>query len=367
MRIAFDAKRMFQNATGLGNYSRTLVSNLKHFYPENDYLLFSPKAEQSFFPLSNSTFQVFNNKLIPSALWRSYWIKNDLKKAKVELYHGLSNEIPFDLKGLKSLVTIHDLIFKALPNTYPHLDRLIYDQKARYACKNARGIIAISEHTKKDIIKYYGIPSDKIQVIYQACDPIFYSSQTKQSIPDGLKNLPKKYLLSIGSIIERKNLLHSIQSIQNLPKDLRIPLIVVGKGKHYKRKIQEYLRQNRIEKTIIWLENINSKTHLKYLYQNAQALLYLSLYEGFGLPVAEALLCQTPVITSERTALPEAGGPYSKLVNPKDIEATANAISQVLTDTQLRAKMIKKGFDYAHKTFNPKKLSEQMMNFYKLI
>ncbi len=366
MKIAFDAKRVFQNSTGLGNYSRTLLDNLKQFYPQNDYLLFASKTKQSFFKQDASVFPIFHNGLIPSALWRSYFIKNALKKAKANLYHGLSNEIPFGLKGLKSIVTIHDLIFKILPNTYPRFDRIVYDKKAQYACKNADYIIAISENTKKDIIKYYGISPSKIQVIYQACDPIFYIPKKQKSSLANLSTLlPKTYLLSVGSIIERKNLLSGIQAIQSLPKDLQLPLVVVGRGKSYKKKIQQYLYQNRIEKMVIWLENINNIANLKYLYQNAQLFLYPSVYEGFGLPVAEALLCKTPVITSSSSALPEAGGANSKLVDPQNVEEIADAIAQVLVDPQLQKNMAQKGFEYAHATFKPKALSHQMMDLYK--
>ena len=180
MRIAFDAKRIYQNKTGLGNYSRTLVKSLASLYPTNEYLLYAPKQTDLFdarncYNTSLKTPQSFLHQKL-SALWRSKWVVNDLIKDKVDIYHGLSHEIPKGIEktGIKSVVTIHDLIFEKYPEQYKFIDRKIYRHKFIHACLNANKIISVSEQTRKDIIELYGIDPDKITTTYQSCDERFY-------------------------------------------------------------------------------------------------------------------------------------------------------------------------------------------------
>ncbi len=178
MNIGFDAKRAFHNSTGLGHYSRTLIRSLADCYPEHQYYLFNPKPSSLFsFPEKNiqevRPASFINN--IFSSVWRSSWVKNDLKKYKIDIYHGLSHEIPVGIQktGIKSVVTIHDLIHERHPEQYNAIDVKIYNKKFRYACANADKIIAISEQTKKDIIEFYKTPEEKITVCYQSCNPAF--------------------------------------------------------------------------------------------------------------------------------------------------------------------------------------------------
>jgi hypothetical protein len=155
MNIAFDAKRAFSNSTGLGNYSRTLISSLSEFFPEHEYFLCTPKLSKRFNVDTLNHVYAVTPQHFPSsaftAAWRSSWVKKDLQQLKIDLYHGLSNEIPIGIEktGIKSVVTIHDLIFERFPDQYNRIDVQIYRKKYRYACKHADKIIAISEQTKK--------------------------------------------------------------------------------------------------------------------------------------------------------------------------------------------------------------------------
>ena len=162
MRIGFDSKRLFNNLTGLGNYSRTLLRNLGKYYKDHEYFLYSPnlnRTQETSFFLDQEPFYPKTSNSIFKSYWRSYSIVNQLKKDEIELYHGLSHEIPAGLKKskIKSIVTIHDLIFKIYPKLYNYLDRKIYDQKIRYSCTQADKIIAVSNNTKSDIINLYNI------------------------------------------------------------------------------------------------------------------------------------------------------------------------------------------------------------------
>jgi glycosyltransferase involved in cell wall biosynthesis len=278
----------------------------------------------------------------------------------------LSHEIPVGIqhiKSLKTVVTMHDLVFKVYPEYTPFLQRQIYDFKFKYACKNADTIIAISEQTKQDIIEFYKISPEKIKVIYQTCGDAF---QDWENIPPptNLKNLPSEYMLYVGSIIERKNLLRIIEAMSLLPKDLLIPLVVVGSGGAYLQQVKEKIKQTNLTEKVILIEKMIYE-QLPALYRNAQVFIYPSEYEGFGIPVIEALFSKVPVITSNISCLPEAGGKDSLLVNPKSSEAISEAIYKSLTDNDLRQKMITSGFQYANDNFAKQKVTKEVNNLYE--
>src|SRR5687767_7285333 len=140
MRIGFDAKRAFHNGTGLGHYSRTLVHSLAEYYPEHDYYLFNPKKKSRFSIEGENLYEMHPNDLFGkwfSGVWRGKWIKKDLQRLRIQLYHGLSHEIPVGIRksGIPSVVTIHDLIHERHPEQYNPLDVIIYRKKFRHACK----------------------------------------------------------------------------------------------------------------------------------------------------------------------------------------------------------------------------------------
>src|SRR5829696_3916129 len=185
MNIGFDAKRAYHNGTGLGHYSRTLIRSLAEYFPQHQYFLFNPKPTDLFHLNGKNIHEVLPSKLLHktlSSVWRSTWIKNDLEKNEIDIYHGLSNEIPFDIQksGLRSVVTIHDIIFEHYPEQYSRIDVEIYKRKFRYSCEHADKIIAISEQTKKDIIEFYKTREEKITVCYQSCNPAFTKKVDEQ-------------------------------------------------------------------------------------------------------------------------------------------------------------------------------------------
>ena len=367
LRIGFDAKRVFNNRTGLGNYSRTLLDNLRRFQPDNDYVLFTPKvSENEFGEKYAQEFPTVTPHKMGGTYWRSYGVGKDIEKEGIQVFHGLSNELPFRLEGVKKVVTIHDLIFKRLPDTYPFLDRQVYDMKSRKSCRSADVVIAISESTKRDIMHYYGIKEEKIKVIYQACEAIYYEDTPVDKSILEKYNLPEQYLLSVGSVVERKNLLNTVKAISELPKDLQIPLVVVGKGKKYRQKVMSFLHSNRMESQVIWVENLTNNIDLKQVYQNAATLLYPSEYEGFGLPVVEGLLCKTPVITSNVSSLPEAAGDGALQVNPHSVEEIIGALEKVLTGSDFAAGLVEKGYRHAREMFDAEKVTREVVEVYEI-
>lgn len=367
MKIGFDGKRIIQNFTGLGNYSRYIVHIVAEFHPKNKYTIFSPtdsdrnhRLEQS----SSLSFFYPKNQLFKS-LWRSFGIINDLKNEGIDVFHGLSNEIPFGLKkaNIPSVVTIHDLIFLRFPDYYPFIDRKIYEFKVRYACKNADKIIAISEQTKRDLIHFFNVDETKIEVIYQNCNAIFYSkvdSIEKERIKKTY-NLPDNFLLNVGTIETRKNALLTVKALKDL--DEAIDLVIIGKESPYTKIVKDFIQINALNKRVHFLNNVVF-TDLPGIYQQAKIFIYPSEFEGFGIPIVEALSSGVPVIAATGSCLEEAGGPGSVYVNPKDHSELAKQIQLVLKDDKLREKMIDLGNQHL-KTFDNQTIADKLINLYK--
>lgn len=372
MRIGFDGKRAVQNFTGLGNYSRYIADILCHFYPENDYILYAPKKRDNK-RLNQLTAQYrqlalaypvsFWKKL--SSLWRVWGITSQLESEGIDIFHGLSNELPLNIRKsrIKSIVTIHDLIFLRFPQYYHLIDRKIYTYKFRKACENADKIIAISECTKRDIIRYFDISEDKIEVVYQGCDTSF-----THAVPDEKKReirskyqLPEHYILNVGSIEERKNILAAVQALPMLSADIH--LVIVGRRTDYTEKVEQYIKKNKLTERVHIISNVPFDD-LPAFYQSAEIFVYPSRFEGFGIPIIEALYSGIPVVAATGSCLEEAGGPESIYVNPDDIAGMADAFKQIYSNSDKRKNMVEKGREFA-KQFSEKQQSEEIINIYK--
>lgn len=370
MRIGYDAKRAFSNQTGLGNYSRTLLNSLATYFPKNQYFLYAPQLIQkeqtkNFF---QPPFSLRNApKYLPDALWRSYFVLSELKKDKLDIYHGLSHELPLSIKksGTRSIVTIHDLIFLRFPELYPYFDRKIYYSKVRFACQAAHKILAISEQTKKDIVHYFDIPPEKIKVIYQSCSMAFSQKFLSEELIMLRKkyDLPNRFLLYVGTIEKRKNLLLVAKALSFLPKEIKC--VALGKKTSYFHQVNQFLKEEGLEERMIFLSDIPF-SDLPQLYQSAEIFLYPSRFEGFGIPVLEALCSGTPVIAATGSCLEEAGGPNSIYVHPDDEKSLAEAISKIWNDPQLSSEMSKKGKEYSQQ-FNRQQIASQLMELYHSI
>lgn len=382
MNIGFDAKRAFHNTTGLGHYSRTLLLSLSEYFPEHQYYLFNPKPS-SLFNVEAANLQEVRpsrlvNKLFSSA-WRSSGVKKDLERLKIDLYHGLSHEIPAGIQKTRtrSVVTIHDLIHERYPGQYNPIDVKIYHQKFSYACAHADKVIAISEQTKRDIIAFYKTPEEKIRVCYQSCNPAFgrsVSEEEKQGVRTRY-GLPAQFFLYVGSIIERKNLLNICKAIFLLRNEIDIPLVVIGDGKKYKQQVKDYITQNGLGEKIIFLSekeaartssDFQSATDFPAIYQSAIAMIYPSFFEGFGIPVLESLWSKLPVITSNISCLPEAGGEGAYYVDPASAEEIAEGMKKIYTDKEFAVSLVEKGWQHAQH-FTQQKCAASVMDVYKTI
>ncbi len=365
MTIGFDAKRAFYNKTGLGSYSRTVLNVLKQFYPENNYVLFAPKRNrEKVKELDKEFYTVWSNSLLPGFVARSYGFTKTKEYNSLDLYHGLSGEIPMGKSRIPRIVTIHDLIFLKFPELYNPLDSKIYNFKSHFAVNNSQIVISISHSTKQDILTYYNTNPDKIRVVYQSYNPVFNKkvpATERKKILDKY-NLPANYILYVGTIERRKNLLTLLKAADYLKID--IPIIVVGRFKSdYKKTILDFLSAAKIKKNIHFVHDVEF-ADLPAIYQSAIVFVYPSVYEGFGIPVIEAQQSGVPVITSNTSSLPEAAGPHSILINPEDYEQLAEGLAKLLNNENLRQEMIKAGFEYVKK-FSPENFANSLMQVYK--
>lgn len=370
LTIGYEAKRVFHNQTGLGNYSRDLVRILNRFFPENEYLLYNPKpAKKQLFTIESETISEkrptgwFNRKFYN--IWRQRTIVSDLKKDGVQLFHGLSGELPSGLQqaGIKSTVTIHDLIFMRYPQFYSFFDRKIHFYKFKKAAKNADRVIAISEQTKRDIVQYLNIPESKIEVIYQGCQNVFketFTDQEKKAVT-AKYNLPEQFVLNVGTVEIRKNVLEVVKAIRNIDTHL----IIIGGETPYTQTVKQYIQEHQMENKVSFLKGLSSR-ELAIVYQLATVFIYPSLFEGFGIPIIEALYSKTPVITSDSGVFPEAGGPDSVYINPTDSAAIQAKIELLLHDSNLRDEITEKGYMFVQK-FNDDVIANNIMTLYKTL
>ena len=373
--IGYDAKRIVRNATGLGNYGRTLVNDIAG-YEGVDLHLYAPdmgredlraqvasglnwhfaRQHHGSAPLSPEAHGHPGLHVVPSSLWRTWGIVNDLKRDGIQLYHGLSGELPVGIRksGIKSVVTIHDLIFLRHPEYYHWLDTKIYAWKFRQAVREADHIIAISECTKRDIMELGGVDERRISVIYQSCAPRF-------SLPVSQSVKGRRYLLSVGSIEERKNILLAVKALHYLPEDLS--LVVVGRHTKYTDAVEAYVRQNGLSDRVQILHGITDE-QLPALYAGAEVFVYPSRYEGFGIPVIEAVSCGLPVVACTGSCLEEAGGPDNLYVSPDDEQAMAAAIRRVLRGAEGREERIRRSREYIRR-FEGNDVASQVVALYR--
>lgn len=375
--IGLDAKRIVGNGTGLGSYGRTLVNNLA---ADNRLQLRLYAPDKGREELRNQIEQRPNVSFCypttprssflapPSSLFKPYWrsrgIVGDLQRDGVQLYHGLSGELPIGIRksGIKSVVTIHDLIFLRHPEFYKAIDTKIYAWKFRKTIGEADHIIAISACTKRDIIEFGGVDERKISVIYQSFSPRFSTNvdlRLQEQVAQRYQ-LPKRYILHVGSIEERKNILLAVKALHFLPEDLS--LVIVGRHTKYTDKVLSYAKNHHLSHRVRVFHGISDE-ELPLFYAQAEVFVYPSRYEGFGIPIVEAISCGLPVVACTGSCLEEAGGPDCLYVSPNDERAMAEAIQKRLCGTEGREESIRRSQAYIQQ-FEGERVTQQMTELY---
>jgi glycosyltransferase involved in cell wall biosynthesis len=369
--IGFDAKRIVRNGTGLGSYGRTLVNDLAQ-RQDLALRLYAPDKGRDDLrsqiverPNVSFCYPHFSSSIhLPSSWWRMKGVVTDLQRDGVQLYHGLSGELPIGIRksGIRSVVTIHDLIFLRHPEFYNWVDTKIYAWKFRQTLREADHVIAISECTKRDILYYGDIDEQKISIVYQSFAPRFSVevSEEQRTQVRSAYQLPQRYILNVGSIEARKNILQAVQALPLLPDD--VALVMVGRHTPYTDQVLQYVREHHLEERVRVLHGVPDE-HLPMLYALAESFVYPSVYEGFGIPIIEAISCGLPVVACSGSCLEEAGGPDSLYVQPGNVEAMAAAIRLTLVGAEGRELRIENSKKYIRR-FSGCNVASQVAEIY---
>jgi len=363
MKVGFDAKRVFYNKTGLGNYSRFVLAALNNFDSTVQQLLFTPKPPTDLFALQKNMQLVMPENGMEKALsglWRLVGIPAQLNQLGCDVYHGLSNELPLNISAFKGkkVVTIHDLIFLRYPHYYGAIDRWIYHEKFKSAAQHADVVIATSKQTADDINQFLGISASKIKIVYQDCDAQF-SQEIGLTDVENIKqkyNLNNHYYLCVGTIEERKNQLNVLKAFHR--SNCGKQLVFVGKPTSYLHQLTAFVQQHQLANQVKFIHDA-SFADFPALYKGATASVYGSRFEGFGIPVLESLRGGTPVFAANTSSLTEVGGKVAHYFHPDDIEALSMLFNQTVVIEQNQA------YQNHIRQFNSSTIAEQLMEIYR--
>jgi glycosyltransferase involved in cell wall biosynthesis len=367
MNIGFDAKRALNNHTGLGVYSRNLMNALFQHYPEESYHLFSASINEDLLAELKGVFSIHTpqtalNEMFP-ALWRSYGVVKDLNANQIQVYHGLSNEIPVfrtKAKYIKKVVTIHDLIFLKEQQQYPFIDRQIYKAKVGYACKHADVIVATSEQTKKDLVHYFRVAEKRIRVVYQNCDNRFFapaSAEEKQAIQQKY-NLPAQCILNVSSFYPRKNQAALIKAFASISAKTNHHLLLIGGNESERGKCERLVEDLQLTKRVMFLSNIPA-SDMPVIYKLADLFVYPSFFEGFGIPIVEALASGVSVLCSDIPCFREVGREQVRYFDPNDAIALGELIM-----LELQKREVNNVVGETVKRFTSSAFAEEMISVY---
>jgi glycosyltransferase involved in cell wall biosynthesis len=264
-----------------------------------------------------------------------------------ELFHA-TEHLLLPLRSVPTVLTVHDLIFRHLPEHHKPLNRWYLNLTMPLYCRRAGHVIAVSEHSKRDLISAYGIAAEKITVVYEAAASNF-RPQTPQKVAAvrARYGLPERYLLFVGTIEPRKNLARLLVAFEAVRADGLVDgLVIVGQRGWLYGDFFARLEESPVREAVL-LPGYVPDADLPAFYAGAQTLVLPSVYEGFGLPVLEAMACGTPAVASNASSIPEIGGDAALYFDPLDVEAAVGAIRRLLREAGLRAEMQRRGLAQA--------------------
>lgn len=350
--IGFDARSANSENSEIGCYGRFIIKALAEACPENAYFrMYTPKHQpQREYDALDSLPNVESmepdgaiwRKL--SLLWQMFRISKDAKRGDVELYHGLEGRLPYGLRrrGIRSVVSVHNLISLRFTKYYNIFERVIEYIRLSSACHRADRIIAASEATRRDIAHLLGVSHEKIDVVYEGCNPLYSREISDEEVAAVRKkyDLPERYILNIGDMVERKNFGLIVEAMAELPDDIN--LVVVGEQTSYTKRVKRRLKVLGFENRVHFRRNVATQDRAA-LYKGADIFINPSRFEGFSVEILEALSVGVPVIATRGSSLEEAGGKHSIYVSDRDCGELVDAIERLSSDEQLREKMIEEG------------------------
>ena len=342
--IGIDARKV--QDFGIGTYIRNLVAGLAQIDSENCYVLFTGVQGRDAlgdlpdnFKIVLERSPVYSVRELVALSWRLF-------RLRLDLYHATHYVLPVATPS-RVVVTIHDIIHLLYPQFLPNRLAFYYAQRMmRRSLARADRTIAVSENTRSDLVEYFGVEPGSIDVVYNGVDETFRDKLSPDDLDRWLRQLDirRPYLLFVGNPKPHKNLDRVIQAYAKARQqaDLDAPLVCVGDRTAAQFKLRQRAQQLGVGDKVRLLGHVAQEA-LPALYQGASLFLYPTLYEGFGLPVVEAMASGTPVLTSNTSALKEIAGGHAHLVDPLDTERMAKAIARLMTDDAYRARLTEKG------------------------
>lgn len=349
MKIAVNTRFLLKDKIeGIGMYTQEIFKRVVQLMPEHEfYFLFDRPFSDEYLFAKNITPVLVSPPARHPFLW--YWwfeksIPKVLREYKIDLfispdgYASLNTEVP-------QIITIHDLAFEHYKKHTPFLVGRYYRHFVPKFCRKAATILAVSEFTKQDIKKRYGVDEKKIEVVYNGFD--FESQETRvrsQTAEDKNPISKTPYFIFVGAVHPRKNVLGLLKAFEYFKTTFSHThkLLIVGRKAWMNRELEQFLNQMKFKDDVLWISNVEHKKVIQ-LTQESFALVYPSLFEGFGIPVIEAMSLGVPVITSNVSSLPEVAGNAALLVNPNDTNEIANAMNLLITNEGIRKDLMAKG------------------------
>jgi glycosyltransferase involved in cell wall biosynthesis len=365
-----NASPAVHHIAGLGRYAQELMAALLAIDTENEYVAFynRPSEAQVDPPLDRLPHLTTN---LPNKPWRMsvllaqfMHLPQDRLFPGVDLFHATDHLLP-RLSQVKSVFTLHDLVFRFYPETHKPLNRWFLTLMMPRFLQAADAVIAVSECTKRDAIRLYGVDESKIRVIYEGVNPRFRPATPEAiSVVCQKHGLPEHFILSVGTIEPRKNLDTLLEAYRALRhRETQCKLVIVGKKGWLYHGFFRRLRDLGLEDEVIF-PGFVSDEDLPALYSAADLFIFPSLYEGFGLPPLEAMACGTPVVTSDVSSLPEIVGDAAITVDPHNAEELAEDILRILGDPELRVRLQNKGLARA-KIFSWEDTAKKTLEIYE--
>ena len=374
MKVAIDVRTILSNRSGVGNYVLHLIQNLKKVDPESIYYFLSLKKNLpflgSFASEQNHLLTVFSHESHPLGdFWEHFVLPVRLMKKGIDIFHGPASLIPFRKDHYRVVVTIHDLVAFLFPETIPLKYGAYMRYLLRHAVKRANKIISVSHHTRQDLIEILKVPSEKIIVIHEAPSPIFrpYDPMEVRTFLKERYGIQKKYIYHLGNIEPRKNLIVLLEAFTRVCRELgpEVQLVVSGQKGWLIRSLNQFLK-NYPNRDQVFFTGYVPMEELPFFMNGAELFVFPSLYEGFGLPVLEAMSCGTPVISSNRSSIPEIIGSAGILIDPTDTRELADRIIFLLRNREERKRLSLLGKEQAAR-FSWEEAARKTLDVYRSV
>lgn len=364
-RFGYDQMSGLPRRVGSGEYCFELLLNLNKIDKKNNYIIYLPQAPVSDLPKESKS---WHYKIVkPAKMWTLVGLSLEflLRRSKPDVFFSPTHYLPI-FAPQKSVISILDISYIRFPELFQKSDLNQLTKWTRYSVGKAKGVFTISQTSKDDIIKEYGIPGYKIAVTYPGIRQGLMIKDEGLSMEELKKKygIKGEYILFVGTLQPRKNIVRLIEAFSRVSRSSLIPntlsLIIIGKKGWLYEEILYAPKKFNVENRVKFLDFVPDED-LPSFYKNAVCFVLPSLYEGFGLPILEAMKYGCPVVTSNISSLPEAGGDAALYIDPLSVEDIKKNLESIIQNSELRQKLIKKGYEQVKK-FSWEKTAKETLN-----